>query len=616
MREKKSIFQFLRRIRPLNGPQTDKVLPGNGTDKGKYGKRGKRDAGRWLKPVLLLVTAGVVAGGAMTIRGMKTKAAASQAQAHNTASVERRNITSELSSSGTLQAKDTYSITPLVEGEVLSADFEEGDQVEKDQVLYVIDKSSMESELTSAANSLSRSQSSYEDALEDYNDALSDYSGSTYKATDTGYIKELYIHEGDKISGSAKLADIYSDDIMEIRIPFLSGEAAVIGPGMPAVLTLTDTGEQAAGTVKAVANQETVLTGGRLVRVVTIQVPNPGGLTTTMKATAVIGEFTGSEDGTFEASVDTTMNADLSTSVEVEALLVNIGDYVAKGTPIFRMTSKSSDKLIQSYKDALDKAQESVESSQNKLDSTQDNYDNYTIKAPISGQVITKNYKVGDNITKNNSSTTVLATIYDLSSLTFEMSIDELDIKKVKVGQKVAVSADAYENETFSGTVTNVSLESTYSNGVSTYPVTVTLDDMGSLLPGMNVDGVITLEEADDVLAVPVDALMRGNQVYVKDDTVTEQQGPVPAGFKAVQVETGLASDTYVEITSGLSKGDEVYISQSSTGSSNSMMMPGGMGGMGGPGGGGNYGGGGNSGRDGGRGSYSGGGSSGGSRSR
>ena len=65
------------------------------------------------------------------------------------------------------------------------------------------------------------------------------------------------------------------------------------------------------------ANQETVLTGGRLVRVVTIQVQNPGGLTTSLRATAQIGEFIGSEDGVFEASVDTTMNADLSTSVEV-----------------------------------------------------------------------------------------------------------------------------------------------------------------------------------------------------------------------------------------------------------------------------------------------------------
>lgn len=583
MEEKKK--DALRFLMPFPGKHKRETAPGAPAQAGKGRNGGKK----WVKPVVFLLIIGAAAAVAMTWRGMKAKAAAARAQSHNTASAERRDISSELSSSGTLKAKDTYSITSMVEGEVLSAGFEEGDQVEKDQVLYEIDKSGMESQLTSSVNSLTRSQSSYEDALEDYNDALSDYSGNTYKATDTGYIKELYISVGDKVSGNTKLADVYSDDIMEIRIPFLSGEAAVIGAGMPAAVTLTDTGEQVAGTVKAVANQETVLTGGRLVRVVTIQVPNPGGLTTSLKATVQIGEFIGSEDGVFEASVDTAMNADLSTSVEVESLLVNVGDYVTKGTPVFKMTDKSADKLVQSYKDALDKAEESVESAQNKLDSTQDSYDNYTIKAPISGQVITKNFKVGDNITKNSSSTTVLATIYDLSSLTFEMSIDELDIKKVKVGQKVEVS----------GTVTNVSLESTYSNGVSTYPVTVTLDDMGDLLPGMNVDGVITLEEANDVLAIPADALMRGNQVYVKDDTVTEQQGPVPAGFRAVKVETGLTSDTFVEIKSGLSEGDVVYVAESSKNSSSVMMMDGGMGGP--PGGGGNMGGGNRGGSEGGR---------------
>ena len=165
------------------------------------------------------------------------------------------------------------------------------------------------------------------------------------------------------------------------------------------------------------------------------------------------------------------------------------------------------------------------------------------------------------------------------------MSIDELDISKVEVGQKVTVTADAYEGQIFSGTVTNVSLESTYSNGVSTYPVTVTMDEAGELLPGMNVDGVITLDQAEDVLSIPVDALMRGNQVYIKDDTVTEQQGPVPAGFRAVEVETGLISDTYVEIKSGLSEGDTVYVAESSKRSGVMMMMPaGGFGG--GPGGG------------------------------
>lgn len=546
-------------------------------------------------PIKAAVAAGlvvVILGAVVIQRRQAAKAAAAAAETVNTAVAGLQDIVSELSSSGTLAAKDTYSITAMVEGEVISADFEEGDQVEKGQVLYEIDKTSEESKLTSANNSLARAQANYEDAVEDYNQALSDYSGSTYKATDTGYISQLQISAGDKVGGNTAIAQLYSDDQMKIRIPFLSGEAALIGSGMEAVLTLTDTGEQLAGTVTAVANQEIALTGGRMVKNVTIQVNNPGGLTTSTKATAQVGEFIGSEEGTFMAMIDKTMNADLSSSVEVQTLLVNEGDYVTKGTPLFVMTADTAEDLIKSYQDAMDLAQEKLESAENSLDSTQDNYDDYTITAPISGQVITKNFKVGDNITKNSSSSTTVATIYDLSELTFEMSIDELDIRSVEVGQKVKVTADAVEGQVYSGTVTNVSLESTYSNGVSTYPVTVTMDDAGDLLPGMNVDGVITLDEATGVLAVPSDALMRGNQVYVKDDTVTEKQGAVPAGFRAVEVETGLISDSYVEIKSGLSEGDEVYVAESTQNTSNMMMMGGAPMGGGAPGGGGPGGGG------------------------
>ena len=158
------------------------------TPSGKGRQRGRK-GGKGVKIIvaLLLVAAALI--GFMAYRNSKAKQAAATAKTQNTASVERRNITSELSSSGTLAAKDTYSITSLGEGEVLSANFEEGDQVEKDQVLYEIDKSRMETQLTSANNSLERANSSYEDATEDYQDALNDYSGNTFKASEAGYIK-------------------------------------------------------------------------------------------------------------------------------------------------------------------------------------------------------------------------------------------------------------------------------------------------------------------------------------------------------------------------------------------------------------------------------------------
>lgn len=520
--------------------------------------------------VLGLVAAAVVQVGG---RGRQT---GGEAAAYRTAVVERRDITSSLSSSGTLSPKDTYSITSLVSGEVISADFEEGDQVQEGQILYVMDTSSMETELNSAQSSVERAQDSYILAAQDYEEALGDYSQNTYKSTETGYIKTLHVKAGDKVNANTQIADIYNDKVMKLRLPFLSVNAAGIGVGNQGVITLTHTGEQLLGTVTSVSNMEETMAGGRLVRYVTLQVENPGGLTTDMKATAQIGDFYCAQEGSFTPILDTVMGAEVGSTVEIASMLVSEGDYVSKGTPLFRMTDKTADNLVRSYKEAVDKAQENLESAQSKLETTQDNIENYTITAPISGQVITKSVKSGDKVSSGGNAAVTMAVIYDLSELTFEMSVDELDIQSVKAGQTVEVTADAFEGQTFTGKVTNISLASSYSNGVTNYPVTVTLDEVGELLPGMNVDGEIILEQTQGTLVVPVDSLMRGNRVYVKDDTVTEKEGNVPAGFRAVEVETGLMNDDFVEIVSGLSEGEEVYVAESSV-SSGFPMMPGGM---------------------------------------
>ena len=543
--------------------------------------------------VLLIAVIGAVAAQAYL---KDAKPAAANASAQRTATVVRGSLISELSSSGTISPKNTYSITSLVEGEVISADFEEGDLVEEGQVLYQIDVSSMESEVQSANNSLERAQNNYNQALADYNEAVSDYSGNTYKSTRSGFISVLNIEAGDKVSSNTELATVYNDQTMKIKVPFLSGEAELIGVGNEGIVTLSDTQEQISATVTAVSNMDEVLDGGRMVRYVTLEAANPGGLTVNHRGVVTIGEFVSSLEAGFEPITDTIMKADVSSTVEVAAVLVNEGDYVSAGTPIFRITDKDADKIIRSYKDAVDSAQEKVESAQSNVDSKQDTYENYTITAPISGQVITKTSKTGDNISKNTGSTTTMAVIYDLSEYTFEMSVDELDVLNVKVGQSVEITADAIEGQTFTGKVTNISLESSQSNGVTNYPVTITLDEVGDLLPGMNVDGRIILDQAEDTLMIPVDALMRGNRVYIKDEAATDQPGNVPAGFRSVEVETGLINDEFIEILSGVSEGDEIYVAESSS-NNTTFMMPAGTGPGGGQnirieGGGGNYGGG------------------------
>lgn len=578
---------------------------GSGNAGKASGKKGKQLSGKNRKKRVLLIAAGVavLAGGGLFwhSHSAKVKMASAKTGEQKTAIATVGTLTSELTSSGTISPKDTYTITSLVEGTVLTADFEEGDQVTEGQVLYQIDASSVESDLKSSENSLARANKSYQQALEDYQEVVSNYSGNTYKSTRTGFIKKLNIQVGDKVGSNTDLAELYNDQTMKLKVPFLAGEAAVIPAGSQAVVTLTDTEEQLTGVVTAVSNMDEVLDGGRIVRYVTMEVENPGGLTTSHNATVTIGEFVCCSEGTFEAMTDTTMKASITGngSLEVEELLVHEGDYVTSGTPLFRIKSKDVEDILDSYQDAVDQAQEKIESAQSNADNKQETYDNYTITAPISGQVITKNVKAGDKIARSSSSSTsTLAVIYDLSEVTFEMSVDELDVGRVKVGQTVNVTADAIEGKTFTGKVTNISLQSSQSNGVTNYPVTVTLDEVGDLLPGMNVDGTIILDQVDDALMIPVDSLMRGNRVYVKDDSVTRQQGNIPAGFKAVDVETGISNDDYVQITSGLSEGDEVYVDSASSNTSTDMFQMGGMGGpdggMGGGPGGGNGGQGGN----------------------
>ena len=612
-------------------------------------KRKKRKGKSGRTVIVLIVVLAALLGGFFLYKKKTTNQKRQGDQSVSTATVKRTDISSELTASSALSPKDTYEVTSLVEGEVIEANFEEGDVVEKGQVLYRIDASSMDSDLSSAETSLQRAKESAQTAQSDYAEETARIAGNTYRSTASGYIKTLYIKEGDKVNNGTKIADLYDDSAMKITVPFLSGEAAEINVGDEAAVILEDTGEQISGTVTVVSSMEETLSGGRLVKNVTVEVSNPGGLTT--DTSVKVDGFVCSAEGTFAAKTETTLSVEISgnKSLEIENLLIHEGSYVEKNSELFQVTAKTAEEYLKEFKDAVESADDSLENAENKLSNTQDSVDDYTITAPISGTVITKNAKVGDKISKSSSGTTTMAVIYDLSTMTLEMSVDELDVSSIKVGQSVEITADAVEGETFTGTVTNVSLQSSYSNGVTNYPVTVTLDDTGSLLPGMNVDAKIILDSSEDALVIPASALMRGNRVYVKkssdstENTDTQRNGSsdnvgdadserknpgdgtqnadsadrqpdagaeasgsskgsgtdnssskstgsgksgssnVPDGFEAVQVTTGIINDDYVEILSGLSEGDEVYISSDSGSSTQTNQMQ--MGGMGGPGG-------------------------------
>ncbi len=497
--------------------------------------------------------------------------------------VETRDITSILSSNGVIEPLNTYEVSTLVEGEILTADFEEGDHVEEGDILYQITTKDIddvignnETAVTRAEKSYEKAKSDYAVALDNYNEAQQDYNTAVSKygtpnvsTKAAGVVKNLLVKEGDKIMEGSQIAEIYDNTYMLLTVPFNSYEVSGNLVGKSAEVFITSNTESIKGEVTEVSNITETLSGNRIVKMVTIKVKNPGGITASASATATIGKLSCSSEGTFKELENTIITSDRNGEV---ATIVKKGTKLNKGDTILTLTGDSVDNQLDAYsqaqksaKVALDNAEFAMESAKDSIqdakDSLQNQVDNkvdYNITAPISGQIISKNRLAGDVINMNSKGS--LCIIYDLSALKFKMKVDELDILNLKKGQEVKVTCDALKDVEFKGVITNLSLLSESTSGVTQYPVTVRIDDVGKLLPGMNVDAEIITKEVKGVMAIPSAALMSGDVVYVADPSVKEAVGMVPVGYKEVKVETGITDGKYIEIISGLTGTEEIYM--------------------------------------------------------
>lgn len=427
---------------------------------------------------LLLVVA--IAGGVVIWRGRGQTASA--ATTYQEAAVERRSITNSLSSSGTLEPADSYTVNTLVSGEILSDTFEKGDQVEEGQLLYTIDSSNAASSQTQAQNSYSQAQTSYEQAVK-----------AKYPQADlSGTVSEVYVNEGDSVSAGTQLLKIVADENIYIDFYFTYADSGDFYIGQTATVFIDGFAGTLTGTVAAVSSSSAAVSTGVPLTTVRVRLANPGLVTSDYTASAVIGSYSSYGQASIKVGASSVITAEASGKVAGFNWLV--GDTISSGDRICTITGDSVDNQIES-------ARISVSNASTSLENARDNLEDYSVTAPISGTVVTKNAKAGDNIEGGSGST--LCVIYDLSYLEMTMSIDELDISSVEVGQEVRITADAVEGKTYTGVVTEVSVAGTTSGGITTYPVTVRIDETDGLLPGMNVDAEIVISSADDVLAIP-----------------------------------------------------------------------------------------------------------------
>ena len=167
-------------------------------------------------------------------------------------------------------------------------------------------------------------------------------------------------------------------------------------------------------------------------------------------------------------------------------------------------------------------------------------------------------------------------TVAGTDVLEMEMSLSDSEVLQLSVGDSAKVTVDAVDS-TYEAEVTYISEVGEYSSGSSTFTAKVTFDNDGKLKLGMSGSAVVSLEKAEDVIAVPADAVSRKGGV-----SFVTVPGDGDNSSSQVEVETGITNGTFTEIKSGLNEGDKVIVKTSDDSSDwrDQMGGPGGFSGF------------------------------------
>ena len=311
-------------------------------------------------------------------------------------------------------------------------------------------------------------------------------------------------------------------------------------------------------------------------------------------------------------------------SGEVLFLGAEVGDYVEKGFMLSQIDQRTPKNILDQSKSDLEASKvrlENAEAQYNRgkelhdkgsisdkdYEDIQENYaqakstlvrtqvsyenakialDDTVVRSPVSGTIISRPVEVGQVISSPTSAVgggTVLMTMADLSKVRVRALVDEIDVGKVSIGQKVSIKVAAYRDKEFFGIVSKIEPKARVEQNVTTFPVLIDIDnDENLLLLGMNTDVVIDVLNKDVALSTPSMSLRTRKDIYSaasiinmpkdKIDLFLEEKvdgenfnkfivikdsnkGPLLAW-----VEIGVSDLANVEILDGLNQGDVIYI--------------------------------------------------------
>ena len=414
---------------------------------------------------------------------------------------------------GVVQPLSQCDIYASVTGEILEDNIEVGKKVNKDDVIYKIDSDDINITINRANLAVKQSELSYSTTKQQVSDLK-------IVATGSGIVQGLTIKKGSYVTNAMEICQIKEADKYEIKLQYTKSFADNINIGDFVEIEFTDFLTTLNGYVTEIEDENVLLSSGSQVTEVTIQVDATGYSLDGARAMGNVylkdGRIARSANISTFTSVDTNIVRAKSIGT-VEEVYVSEGSLVNEGDVIAILGSKD-------LNDSLERANISLADARLSYANTQKQLDNYIITSPISGTVVYKNSKLGDNLSKYSvSSSNVMATIADTSIMKFDMEVDELDISKVKVGQEVKITIEALNNKEYIGKVTNINTIGKNVGGITTYTVTVEMEGHEEIYTGMNVDADIQISSVKNVIKVPLESVRRGNVVYIKVDDIAFQ---------------------------------------------------------------------------------------------
>ena len=469
-------------------------------------------------------------------------------------------IQSTAQGSGNANAKETATITVPANGTVQELLASVGDTVTAGQPLFTIYSQTAQDALTAAQGQMN--------SLNEKQAAL------TLRAPFSGKLIEVTeFHDGDVVSEGSTVATLVNDKKLKVSLYFSyaydgmiqKGQAAEIS--IPSLMYTTSTGK-----VEEINKVSYITPEGGVYFEVVLSFDNPGTLSAGMAASAVLTAADGTPIYPYDAGItDYYQTQALTTKAGGPLVRSNLHNYanVSSGDVLLTMSGENLEEQLTAAREALRKAQEDMAA--------------LNAASPIDGSIISCTLVEGGEVKAGDA----VITISNTTTMVVSITLDDHNIGFVKLGD--TIDLNDYNGNTYIGTVTNISAQGEVGQGMSTFPVTLEVDNSaGTLYAGAWLDYSFVTSQSEDCVLVPTTAVKsvldtQGNKqtvVFVhreeKPDNAIELDPSITGvpteadGYYPVLVETGIYDTKSVEVISGVNDGDQVFINYTVTEGSDS----------------------------------------------